>query len=118
MMEAPIDEPEEEFECGRPCDPVDPCKECEGYWARMVHEGYWNKERHMRTNKGWYEPVYRGNPKGVNMANTKTMDMRLEKLEIPLLRLVKASAASQGLTLKQWVIEALRAKLESEGAKC
>ena len=52
------------------------------------------------------------------MANTKTMDMRLEKLEIPLLRLVKASAASQGLTLKQWVIEALRAKLESEGAKC
>jgi hypothetical protein len=46
---------EEESACGKPCDPNRSCDECEPYWQRMVAEGYWNRERHRWTDKGWKE---------------------------------------------------------------
>ena len=44
---------DEESQCGRPCDPNNPCEECRGYWQFMVAEGYWDRERHRWTDKGW-----------------------------------------------------------------
>ena len=49
------DEDEDESSCGQPCDPDQSCDECEPYWQRMVNEGYWNRERHRWTEKGWKE---------------------------------------------------------------
>lgn len=46
---------EEESTCGRPCDPNSPCDECADYWNRMVTEGYWNRDKHQWTDKGWRE---------------------------------------------------------------
>lgn len=44
---------DDESQCGKPCSPDNPCDECAGYWQRMVAEGYWNRERHRWTEKGW-----------------------------------------------------------------
>lgn len=44
---------EEESTCGRPCDPQAPCDECDEYWQRMMHEGYWDNRRRQWTDKGW-----------------------------------------------------------------
>lgn len=44
---------EEEFECGKPCNPTTPCEQCEEYWQRMHHEGLWKDGQW--TNKGWKE---------------------------------------------------------------
>ena len=43
----------EEIECGKPCPPDDPCDECDWYWERMKHSGYW--DGHKWTDKGWKE---------------------------------------------------------------
>lgn len=40
---------EDQKECGRPCPPNDCCEECETYWQRMRHEGFW------KDSKGWTE---------------------------------------------------------------
>jgi len=51
-----IEEPpeqEDEEQCGKPCDPNAPCDECTGYWRRMVAGGFWDRERHRWTDKGW-----------------------------------------------------------------
>jgi hypothetical protein len=42
-----------EVECGRPCNPKNPCDECVEYWNRMEREGYWKDGRW--TDKGWRE---------------------------------------------------------------
>lgn len=52
-----IPDDEEESACGKPCDPNHSCDECEPYWQRMVAEGYWNRERHRWTDKGWKEII-------------------------------------------------------------
>ena len=46
------DEEDEESECGKPCHPQFPCKECAEYWDRMRSEGFW-KDNHGWTDKGW-----------------------------------------------------------------
>ena len=48
---------EEESVCRKPCDPDHSCEECEPYWRRMVAEGFWNRERHRWTDKGWAEII-------------------------------------------------------------
>ena len=48
---------EEESQCGKPCNPDSACEECDGYWARMVQQGYWDRARHRWTDKGWSEIV-------------------------------------------------------------
>ena len=40
---------EDNNECGNPCSPDSPCEDCEGYWERMRHEGYWV------DGEGWTE---------------------------------------------------------------
>lgn len=45
----------DETECGRPCAPEAACDECAEYWHRMQTEGYWDRERHRWTDKGWRE---------------------------------------------------------------
>ena len=47
--------PSEESSCERPCDPDNACDECAEYWQRMIREGYWDKDRHRWTDKGWRE---------------------------------------------------------------
>lgn len=49
----PSDYDETLLECGKPCNPKNPCEECEEYWDRMIKEGYWD-ERGW-TKKGWRE---------------------------------------------------------------
>ena len=39
--------------CDKPCDPDHACDECAPYWQRMQAEGFWNKQRHRWTDKGW-----------------------------------------------------------------
>jgi hypothetical protein len=46
---------EEETECGKPCPPENPCDECAEYWQRMEREGYWDRDKHKWTEKGWKE---------------------------------------------------------------
>ena len=46
---------DDKSQCGRPCHPDSNCPECAPYWERMAREGYWDKERHAWTEKGWYE---------------------------------------------------------------
>jgi len=46
---------EDDEECQQPCDPESGCDGCAEYWARMVHEGYWDHEGHRWTDKGWRE---------------------------------------------------------------
>jgi hypothetical protein len=41
--------------CEEPCDPESSCDFCAPYWQRMVSEGYWDRERHCWTHKGWKE---------------------------------------------------------------
>ena len=48
---------DEEYECGKPCDPSSICVECADYWDRMVAEGYWDRTQHRWTDKGWREIV-------------------------------------------------------------
>ena len=45
----------EESSCKRPCDPESACDECAKYWQRMIQEGYWDKDHHRWTDKGWRE---------------------------------------------------------------
>jgi len=45
----------DETECGKPCPPDNPCDECAEYWQRMIHEGYWDKDKHEWTAKGMKE---------------------------------------------------------------
>ena len=53
-MDATVDAlVEEESDCGKPCDPTNPCDECAEYWQRMKAEGYW--DGHSWTPKGWKE---------------------------------------------------------------
>ena len=54
-LEQVLDDPESD--CGKPCPPENACDECAGYWDRMVKEGYWSRERHRWTEKGWREIV-------------------------------------------------------------
>lgn len=54
-MTAPRDEPDSEEECQKPCDPDSGCPNCASYWDRMAYEGYWNKDQHRWTEKGWRE---------------------------------------------------------------
>ena len=49
--------PEEERECGKPCDPDEACDECADYWQRMVAEGLWDSARHRWTDKGWKDII-------------------------------------------------------------
>jgi hypothetical protein len=49
------DEKENEFQCGKPCPPTEPCPNCCSYWGRMIHEGFWNAMDHCWTDKGWHE---------------------------------------------------------------
>ena len=46
---------EEKPTCKEPCDPADGNECCASYWARMEHEGYWNRDGHRWTDKGWKE---------------------------------------------------------------
>lgn len=41
--------------CGNPCDPADGNECCASYWARMEREGYWDRQQHRWTDKGWQE---------------------------------------------------------------
>ena len=41
--------------CSQPCDPDSGCSDCAEYWDRMVSEGYWDRDRHRWTDKGWKE---------------------------------------------------------------
>jgi len=50
----PQNEVEEETQCGKPCDPKNPCDECAEYWNHMEREGYWNNQKGW-TEKGWRE---------------------------------------------------------------
>lgn len=45
----------EEVECQEPCDPDVGCPHCAEYWQRMEHEGFWDRERHRWTDRGWKE---------------------------------------------------------------
>lgn len=38
-------------ECGNPCSAEHPCKQCEGYWRRMITEGLWNPLKHSWNPK-------------------------------------------------------------------
>ena len=44
-----------ESECERPCDPNSACDECSEYWERMETEGYWDRQQHRWTDRGWHE---------------------------------------------------------------
>ncbi len=48
---------DDEFQCGKPCPPEQPCNECYGFWKRMMSEGYWDGQNHRWTDKGWMEIV-------------------------------------------------------------
>lgn len=54
-MSTKLEDEQEESSCGRPCAPEQACDECSDYWFRMQQEGYWDKERHRWTDKGWKE---------------------------------------------------------------
>ncbi|MBF8297400.1 MAG: hypothetical protein HW395_57 [candidate division NC10 bacterium] len=53
-MTAPTPEADEDW-CTKPCDPDlnRPC--CTEYWARMEHEGFWDRRAHRWTERGWRE---------------------------------------------------------------
>ncbi len=51
-MDDPVDE---ENECSKPCNPDLDRECCADYWARMEHEGFWHREGHRWTAKGWRE---------------------------------------------------------------
>lgn len=46
---------DEEPECQEPCDPDSGCPHCAEYWQRMEHGGFWDRDRHRWTNRGWRE---------------------------------------------------------------
>lgn len=46
---------EEEPTCTQPCHPDSGCEDCAGYWATMIADGYWDRERAQWTNRGWHE---------------------------------------------------------------
>ncbi len=54
-MMTPTDLNDEKSDCKQPCDPDVGCGECAGYWERMEDEGYWDRNNHRWTNKGWKE---------------------------------------------------------------
>jgi hypothetical protein len=41
--------------CGKPCDPNLHTECCAEYWQRMEREGYWDRDQHRWTEKGWRE---------------------------------------------------------------
>ena len=41
--------------CQHPCDPDVGCPECADYWSRMEAQGFWDRDRHRWTDKGWHE---------------------------------------------------------------
>ncbi len=46
---------EEEDVCRQPCDPDVGCPKCADYWQKMIDEGFWDRDRHRWTEKGWKE---------------------------------------------------------------
>ncbi len=50
----PLEE-DEESTCAKPCDLDKACDECASYWRRMQAEGFWDRDRHRWTDKGWKE---------------------------------------------------------------
>lgn len=50
----PVDDNDEQSDCGKPCDPALGNECCAGYWERMRNEGYWIDGKGW-TNKGMRE---------------------------------------------------------------